>query len=158
MNWPALVQMNGPLLQFLCSVYLEKNSKNFTVDFSYYFWIYYKISWILVEYFEFDNFWSILSNCIESNNKNWVRLIIYSFYVFLANKVIYGGNEYSWIFYWAFSLINEKEEDKYTIWELVYEFWINYGIYKENTKFSKLNSFYLVQWLIWGGILSIMDL
>ena len=45
-------------------------------------------------------------------------------------------------FHGAFSVINEKEEDKYTIWELVYELLINYEFYKENTKFSKLNSFY----------------
>ena len=41
----------------------------------------------------------------------------------------------------AFSLINEKEEDKYTILELAYELRINYGLYKENTKFSELSSF-----------------
>ena len=58
----------------------------------------------------------------------------------------------------ACSLINEKEEDKYTIWELVYELWINYAFYKENTKFSELNSFYWVQWFIWGEILYLMDL
>ena len=38
----------------------------------------------------------------------------------------------------AFSLLNEKEKDKYTIQELVYELRIIYGFYKENTKFSKL--------------------
>jgi len=48
-------------------------------------------------------------------------------------------------FHGAFSLINEKEEDKYTIWELVYELWINHGFYKGNAKFSEHNSFYWVQ-------------
>ena len=61
-------------------------------------------------------------------------------------------------FHGAFSLINEKDEDKYTIWKLVYELWINYGFYKENTSFSELYSFYWVQWFIWGGILYLMDL
>jgi len=55
-------------------------------------------------------------------------------------------------FHGAFSLINEKEEDKYTISEVVYELWIIYGFYKENTKLGKLNSFFWVQWFIWGGI------
>ena len=50
----------------------------------------------------------------------------------------------------AFSLINEKEEDKYTIWELVYELWINYVFYKENAQFRELTSFYWVQWLVLG--------
>ena len=61
-------------------------------------------------------------------------------------------------FHGAFSLINEKEEDKCTIWELGYEFWINYGFYKEITKFSELKSFYWVQWLIEVGIPYLMDL
>ena len=55
-NCPALVQI-GLLFQFLCSVYSEKNSKNFIVDCPYYFRIFYKISCILVEYFEFGDFW-----------------------------------------------------------------------------------------------------
>ena len=40
----------------------------------------------------------------------------------------------------SFNLINEKKEDKYIIWEFVYELWINYGFYKENSKFSELDS------------------
>ena len=48
-------------------------------------------------------------------------------------------------FYEAFNLVNEKEEDEYTIWELVYELSIIYGFDKENTKLSELNSFYRVQ-------------
>jgi len=58
----------------------------------------------------------------------------------------WGHLRRKWIFmdfHGAFSLINEKEKDKYTIWELVYELWINYEFYKENTKFSGLNSFCL---------------
>jgi len=47
-------------------------------------------------------------------------------------------------FHGACSLINEKEEDKYTIWELVYELGINYEFYKENTKLSEFNNFYWV--------------
>ena len=41
-------------------------------------------------------------------------------------------------FHGAFGLINEKEEDTYTIWELVYEFWINYAFYKENISLVSL--------------------
>ena len=53
-------------------------------------------------------------------------------------------------FHGAFSLINEKEEAKYIIWEFIYELWIIYEFYKENTKISEFNSFYWVQWLILG--------
>jgi len=41
-------------------------------------------------------------------------------------------------FHGAFSLISEKEEDKYTIWEFVYELWIIYEFYKENTTLVSL--------------------
>ena len=42
-------------------------------------------------------FGSILSNCVKSNNKDWVRLIMHSFCVFWAKSFI-GGNKYSWTF------------------------------------------------------------
>jgi len=61
-------------------------------------------------------------------------------------------------FHEAFSLINEKKEDKHINWEIAYELWIIYGFYKENIKFSELNNFYWVQWFFWGGILYLMDL
>jgi len=35
---------------------------------------------------------------------------------------------------------------------------VNYEFYKENTKFSELNSFYCVQWLIWSEKLHSLDL
>jgi len=45
------------------------------------------------------------------------------------------------------SNVNRKEH-KYVFWELMYELWINNEFYKENTKFSELNNFYCIQWLI----------
>jgi len=41
----------------------------------------------------------------------------------------------------AFSSIMERKEDKYLFWELTYEFWMNYGFYRENTEFTELNNF-----------------
>ena len=42
-------------------------------------------------------------------------------YVLGQARPFRGKNEYSWTFIELFSLISEKEEDKYTIWGLVHE-------------------------------------
>ena len=34
-------------------------------------------------------------------------------------------------FHGAFGLVNKKEEDKYIIWEVVYELWVIYEFYKK---------------------------
>jgi len=60
----------------------------------------------------------------------------------------------------AFSLRKVRKEDKYVFWELTYELWIDYGLYKENIKFRSLlnwgwkiiftrfvNEIWEVQWL-----------
>ena len=41
--------------------------------------------------------------------------------------------------------------------ELTHDFWIAYGLYKENTKFSVLISFYCIHWLFKGEKLHVMD-
>ena len=38
------------------------------------------------------------------------------------NKVKYGGKQLFMDFKWAFSIIMESKEEKYTSWELSYEF------------------------------------
>ena len=72
-----------------------------------------------------------------------------------------SSSKEEWIFmdfHGVFSLINEKEENMYTIWEVVYELWIIYEFYKENATVSELNSFFWVQSFIWDEILYLMDL
>jgi len=45
----------------------------------------------------------------------------------------------------SLSSIVVRKEDKYVVWELIYELCISYGRYKENTKSSEFISIYCVQ-------------
>jgi len=48
----------------------------------------------------------------------------------------------------VYGSILERKEEKYVFWGLFMSYEINYEFYKKDTKFSRLNSFYYVQWLI----------
>jgi len=45
----------------------------------------------------------------------------------------------------TFGSIVGRKEDEYEIWELIYELYISYEVYKENIKFYELISIYCVQ-------------
>ena len=61
-------------------------------------------------------------------------------------------------FYRAFSSIIERKKTSIYFGSLFMSYGINYGFYKENTKFSKLNSFYCIQWFILNEKLHLLDL
>jgi len=56
------------------------------------------------------------------------------------------------------SSIVGRKEDKYVIWELIYELCISYGPYKETIKFYELLTICCVQRLMWSAKLPLMGL
>jgi len=135
---------NWDVMQFLCSVYLEKNSKNFTVDCPYYFQIFIRFHefWLIMSLVIFE---SILSNCVKSNNKDWVWLIMHSFCAFWAKQGHLRGNEYLWTFMELLAWLMRKKKTSIQFGSMFMSFESIMDFYKENTKFNELNIFYWVQ-------------
>ena len=157
------------LSQFLCSVYLEENSENYTVDCSYYFWISYKILWILIEYWEFGDVWKHLNKCVKSMHSfrsgthfdhfgDWLWLIMHSFCVFWVKHGHLGGHEYSWTFMELLAWLMRNKKTNIQIGNLFMSYESFMSFTKKISTFVSLIASLAFNGSFWGGVLYLMDL